>query len=126
MKQTDIQWAHSTINPVMGCDGCELWPGIGKVANDLAAAIKKLVGAGGGATGDAGLRGWLAHAALPERRAIVNRLRNDRIGELSMGNRAAPHRAVASFRSKGCQGPETSVQFAAASVRRRTAVAWRA
>lgn len=26
MKNTPIQWTHSTINPVMGCDGCELWP----------------------------------------------------------------------------------------------------
>jgi hypothetical protein len=25
MKYTKIQWCHSTINPVMGCDGCELW-----------------------------------------------------------------------------------------------------
>src|SRR5437667_10775831 len=26
MKITEIQWCHSTVNPVMGCDGCELWP----------------------------------------------------------------------------------------------------
>ncbi len=25
MKRTKIQWCHSTVNPVMGCDGCELW-----------------------------------------------------------------------------------------------------
>jgi hypothetical protein len=25
MKYTNIQWCHSTVNPVMGCDGCELW-----------------------------------------------------------------------------------------------------
>lgn len=25
MKETNIQWCHSTINPVMGCPGCELW-----------------------------------------------------------------------------------------------------
>ena len=24
-KTTAIQWCHSTVNPVMGCDGCELW-----------------------------------------------------------------------------------------------------
>ena len=24
-KDTAIQWADSTVNPVMGCDGCELW-----------------------------------------------------------------------------------------------------
>lgn len=25
MKNTNIQWTHSTVNPVMGCAGCELW-----------------------------------------------------------------------------------------------------
>lgn len=30
-KNTAIQWADSTINPVMGCDGCELWPTIGSL-----------------------------------------------------------------------------------------------
>jgi protein gp37 len=37
MKKTQIQWCHSTVNPVMGCDGCELWPNVGKVS----AGIKK-------------------------------------------------------------------------------------
>ncbi len=26
MKQSSIQWCDDTVNPVMGCDGCELWP----------------------------------------------------------------------------------------------------
>jgi protein gp37 len=26
MRFTPIQWTHSTVNPIMGCDGCELWP----------------------------------------------------------------------------------------------------
>ena len=25
-KVTSIQWCHSTVNPVAGCDGCPLWP----------------------------------------------------------------------------------------------------
>jgi len=25
MENTIIHWCHSTVNPVMGCDGCELW-----------------------------------------------------------------------------------------------------
>lgn len=25
MKHTKIEWVDSTVNPVMGCDGCELW-----------------------------------------------------------------------------------------------------
>ena len=29
-KDTDIQWADSTVNPTTGCDGCELWrPSVG-------------------------------------------------------------------------------------------------
>ena len=24
-KNTTIQWCDSTVNPTMGCDGCELW-----------------------------------------------------------------------------------------------------
>src|SRR4051812_22958094 len=24
-SQTGIQWCDSTVNPTMGCDGCELW-----------------------------------------------------------------------------------------------------
>ncbi len=24
-RKTEIQWCDSTVNPVMGCDGCELW-----------------------------------------------------------------------------------------------------
>ncbi len=45
MKKTTIQWCHSTVNPVMGCDGCELWPGKGKIVAELATAI---IAAGGG------------------------------------------------------------------------------
>ncbi len=30
-NQTQIQWAHSTTNPVMGCDGCELYPTIAQI-----------------------------------------------------------------------------------------------
>jgi len=26
MKNTTIQWCHSTVNPIMGCGGCELFP----------------------------------------------------------------------------------------------------
>ncbi len=24
--QTQIQWCHTTVNPIMGCGGCELFP----------------------------------------------------------------------------------------------------
>ncbi len=30
-NQTQIQWAHSTTNPVMGCDGCELYPSVAQI-----------------------------------------------------------------------------------------------
>ena len=39
MKNTKIQWCHSTVNPVMGCDGCELWPGTGKIVSELTLVI---------------------------------------------------------------------------------------
>ena len=29
-KTTKIQWCDSTVNPTMGCDGCELWNKIGR------------------------------------------------------------------------------------------------
>jgi protein gp37 len=39
MKNTIIQWCHSTINPVMGCAGCELWIPKRKLLRRLAVAI---------------------------------------------------------------------------------------
>ena len=39
MRITPIQWCHSTINPVMGCDGCELWPSVSVVIGKLVKAI---------------------------------------------------------------------------------------
>lgn len=30
-KKTTIQWTHTTVNPVSGCDGCELYPSHGLV-----------------------------------------------------------------------------------------------
>lgn len=39
MKKTKIQWCHSTVNPVMGCAGCELWPGRAQIVG----AIKEVL-----------------------------------------------------------------------------------
>ena len=39
MKNTNIQWCHSTINPVMGCDGCELWRANNKCAGKALQAM---------------------------------------------------------------------------------------
>jgi protein gp37 len=39
MKHTNIQWSHSTLNPVMGCDGCELWLPPGAICALLASFI---------------------------------------------------------------------------------------
>jgi protein gp37 len=35
MKNTKIQWADDTVNPVAGCDGCELWPSPGNIRQGL-------------------------------------------------------------------------------------------
>lgn len=39
MKITNIQWCHSTINPVMGCDGCELWKPVSQIVARLVSFI---------------------------------------------------------------------------------------
>jgi protein gp37 len=39
VKETKIQWCHSTINPAMACDGCELWPRAGVIKNSIFAAV---------------------------------------------------------------------------------------
>ena len=39
MKYTKIQWCHSTINPVMGCDGCELWKPAAAIAAIMLAML---------------------------------------------------------------------------------------
>jgi protein gp37 len=38
MKNTLIQWCHSTVNPVMGCPGCELWPRPGQIISKMVAS----------------------------------------------------------------------------------------
>ena len=40
MKNTSIQWADSTINPVMGCDGCPLYPSPATVRKAVANRLK--------------------------------------------------------------------------------------
>jgi protein gp37 len=44
MDRTEIQWCHSTKNPVMGCDGCELWPGAGQVVTAVANRLQNELG----------------------------------------------------------------------------------
>ena len=39
---TDIQWADTTVNPIMGCGGCELFPSPGKVLAAIDAAVLRL------------------------------------------------------------------------------------
>ena len=40
-NKSNIQYCDSTINPVMGCDGCELYPPPGVVRNRFAASLKE-------------------------------------------------------------------------------------
>jgi len=39
MKLTNIQWCHSTINPVMGCGGCELWLPASAIGAEMASLL---------------------------------------------------------------------------------------
>lgn len=34
--KTNIQWCDSTVNPMMACDGCELWPTIAQLVETIA------------------------------------------------------------------------------------------
>lgn len=38
--KTKIQWCDSTVNPVMGCGGCELWPTCAQVRNAVIAHLE--------------------------------------------------------------------------------------
>ena len=38
-KITKIQWADTTVNPIMGCGGCELYPNASEVLGAIAAAM---------------------------------------------------------------------------------------
>jgi hypothetical protein len=45
MKDSPIQWCDHTVNPVMGCDGCELWPvSLGVIRQALMDYIEKIEG----------------------------------------------------------------------------------
>ena len=41
MKITNVQWADSTVNPVMGCDGCELWPTPATLRREIVRALSR-------------------------------------------------------------------------------------
>lgn len=43
MNRTSIQWAHSTVNPLMGCLGCELFPEPAAVLDEIDLAVASVV-----------------------------------------------------------------------------------
>jgi protein gp37 len=47
MKTTKIQWCHSSVNPVMGCDGCELWKSAAAIQAILLAFLLRLTSLSG-------------------------------------------------------------------------------
>jgi protein gp37 len=42
---TKIQWCHSTVNPVMGCDGCELYPSLALVRKTMTDVVARFTAA---------------------------------------------------------------------------------
>ncbi|MBI5767884.1 MAG: DUF5131 family protein [Verrucomicrobia bacterium] len=40
-KKTGIQWCHTTVNPVAGCDGCPLWASIPQLKAHITNAVMK-------------------------------------------------------------------------------------
>jgi protein gp37 len=61
MNNTSIQWAHSTVNPIMGCLGCELFPKPEAVLAAIDDAIGGLV------------PGWRPGDAKTAVRSLINR-----------------------------------------------------
>lgn len=43
MQNSKIQWCDDTVNPVMGCDGCELWPSQAQIRSSLIHEIQTAV-----------------------------------------------------------------------------------
>ena len=73
MKDTKIQWCDSTVNPVMGCQGCELWPTIAKILAALAVLIANI-----GRAAEL-LRGRLVTEVYHDRKEIARALSNGNI-----------------------------------------------
>ncbi len=73
---TKIQWCDSTCNPVMGCEGCPLWPTPAALTKALAEALASM----GVSTRDAkrlaagALDGLTATDAYQHRKAIARDL----------------------------------------------------
>jgi protein gp37 len=44
VKTTKIQWCDDTCNPMMGCDGCELWPSEAKIARKITGLLSEVLG----------------------------------------------------------------------------------
>ena len=45
---TKIQWCHSTVNPIMGCGGCELFPSPADVLGSIDESLSGIDGWSGG------------------------------------------------------------------------------
>lgn len=73
MKDTKVQWCDGTVNPVMGCGGCELWPTIAKILAALATLVADL-----GRAADL-FRGRLATEVYHARKAVARTLSNGNI-----------------------------------------------
>lgn len=43
MNDSPIQWTDDTVNPVMGCEGCELWPTVAQVQAKLISLILRFL-----------------------------------------------------------------------------------
>lgn len=84
--KTLIGWCDSTVNPVMGCDGCPLWPTPAALKRALAEALARVV-----RTGDAGrlaagaLDGLTATDIYQRREAIAHELAKEVIPRYGRG-----------------------------------------
>jgi len=82
MKDTKIQWCDDSVNPVMGCDGCELWPTIPQIRKAVDQSVRQLLPDIGSTNIAAALDRHLTARLLPseaykERTTIVRTILQD-------------------------------------------------
>ena len=83
-KTTKIQWCHSTVNPAMGCDGCELWPGTKKILRHLTQKTEDLSGSSSSNLTKT-LSGVIGRRATSEIYADRNRIADALAARLNLG-----------------------------------------
>ena len=84
MKTTKIQWTDSTVNPVMGCGGCELWP---TSSRKVERALKDVLGESSTAVLQGLVSGWTPQDFARRKSELAQTLA-DELGNPEVGPKA--------------------------------------